>query len=204
MRMRKKKHTDERIQACSEYMQWNDMLKKDKSAHMEIGCGKGDFICNMALKYPDINFIAVEKISDVLVIAVEKAKSLNIPNVRFVAADIKEFSNYLENDIISTIYLNFSDPWHKRYQYYNRLTYPTFLEIYKKILIADAKIIMKTDNVDFFDYSVKTISTNGFVVENNTHDLYNSEFLEGNVPTEYEKNFVSQNIKICYLSARVK
>ena len=201
MRMRKKKHTDERIQACSSYMRWNDMLKENKPVYLEVGCGKGDFICAMAQKFPDINFIAVEKISDVIVTAVEKAKSLDLQNVRFVIADIKEFAVYIEPDIFSIIYLNFSDPWPKRYQQNKRLTAQSFLRIYKKILKSDGKILLKTDNKELFDFSVKSLSSDGFIIKHITDDLYNSEFIEGNIQTEYEKNFVSQGIKICFLEA---
>ena len=201
--MRKKKHTDERIQACADYLRWHDMIiNRNKPVHLEIGCGKGDFICAMAQKFPDINFIAVEKVSDVIVIAIEKAKKLNLQNVRFVAADLKTFANYIEPDTISKIYLNFSDPWHKRYQQRNRLTDSSFLYFYKKIIKPDAEIILKTDNKEFFDFSVKSLTQNGFAIERKTCDLYDSEFLDGNIQTEYEKNFVAQNIPICYLSAK--
>ena len=205
MRMRKKKHADERIQICidSGYMRWNDMLEKDKPVCLEIGCGKGDFICGMALKFHDINFIAVEKNSDVMVIAMEKAKSLNLPNVKFIIIDAKELEHHLDPETINNIYLNFSDPWHKRYQHNNRLTSPAFLDTYKKFLKPNAKIILKTDNKDFFDFSIKTLPLNGFKIITKTYDLYNSEFfdLNENVQTEYEKKFVEQNIPICYFEA---
>ncbi|MCL2771853.1 MAG: tRNA (guanosine(46)-N7)-methyltransferase TrmB [Oscillospiraceae bacterium] len=201
MRMRKKKHADKRIQECMDYMRWNDMFEDGKPVYLEIGCGKGNFICDMAQKYPDANFIAVEKISDVIVIAMEKAKNLNLSNVKFMIADAKELESYINNSSISGIYLNFSDPWNKRYQHNKRLTHPLFLEVYKKILKPKSKIELKTDNQDFFDFSIRNLSSNGFNVENSTYDLYNSEFLNGNVQTEYEKNFVSQKIPICYLLA---
>ena len=203
MRMHKKKNTDKRILACIDYIRWNEMLKNDKIVHMEIGCGKGDFICGMARRFPYINFIAVEKISDVIVTAMEKVKGLNLTNVRFIIADAKKLEEYLDDFKISQLYLNFSDPWHKRYQQNNRLTAPGFLGIYKKILKPDAKIIMKTDKKEFFDYSVKSFNSNGFKLKNITRDLYNSDFFNPgeNIQTEYEKIFVSQNIPICYLVA---
>jgi len=203
MRMHKKKNTDKRILVCADYLNWEDMLKNDKIVYLEIGCGKGDFICGMAQRFPDINFIAVEKISDVIVIAMEKVKSLNLSNVRFIITDAKKLEDYFVGFKISQLYLNFSDPWHKRYQQNNRLTAPGFLEIYKKILKPDAKIIMKTDKKEFFDYSVRSFTANGFRLENITHDLYNSNFFnpDENIQTEYEKTFVSQNIPICYLVA---
>ncbi|MCL2157988.1 MAG: tRNA (guanosine(46)-N7)-methyltransferase TrmB [Oscillospiraceae bacterium] len=203
MRMRKKKNADKRISACEDFMDWQSMFEKDKAVHLEIGCGKGDFICAMAKKCPELNFVAVEKITDVIVTAVEKAKGENLPNVRFFIADAKTLADFFEGQSISRIYLNFSDPWHKRYQQGKRLSSAQFLEIYKKILIGDGEIILKTDNKDFFDFSAKSFLTNGFAVKNKTYDLYNSEFFdpEANIQTEYEKNFAAQNIPICYLEA---
>jgi len=199
--MHKKKNTDKRIQACMDYCYYFDGVKSDSPVFLEIGCGKGAFICENAQNFPDINFAAVEKISDVIVMAMEKAKSLNLQNVKFLTADAKNLGDFFAPGQISRIYLNFSDPWHKRYQYNKRLTAPFFLEIYKKILKPGANIILKTDNVGFFDFSVKNLSLNGFDVKNKTYDLYAGEFLDGNVQTEYEKNFVEQNMKICYLDA---
>jgi len=210
MRMRKKKHADERIQACAEYLRWNDMCENKKTVCLEIGCGKGDFICEMALKFPDVNFIAVEKSTDVIIVALEKAKNMRLSNVRFVISDIKEFVKYLEADKISKIskiskiYLNFSDPWHKNYQRNQRLTHSSFLDLYKKFLKAEAEIIMKTDNKTLFDFSVRSLKENGFDIKHKTYDLYQSEFIEGNIQTEYEKKFVEQNILICYLKAVLK
>jgi len=205
MRMRKKKHADERIQVCvdSGYMRWHVLFEQGKPVFLEIGCGKGDFICGTALKFPDINFIAVEKNSDVIMFAMEKAKSLNLHNVKFIITDAKELENHFEPETISRIYLNFSDPWHKRYQHNNRLTSPVFLDSYKKFLKPNAEIILKTDNKDLFDFSLKTLTSNGFEITNKTYDLYSSEFFDfnGNIQTEYEKKFVEQNIPICYLSA---
>jgi tRNA (guanine-N7-)-methyltransferase len=201
--MRKKKNSDKRIQVCSEFMVWETMFAEPKPVHLEIGCGKGDFICAMAKKFPDINFIAVEKITDVIVTAVEKANGENLPNVKFFIADAKNLADFFGPETISEIYLNFSDPWHKRYQYNKRLSSAKFLEVYKKILKPGAKIILKTDNKSFFDFSVKSFSGNGFSVENKTYDLYKSVSFDPaeNIQTEYEKNFAAQDIPICYLEA---
>ena len=201
MRMRKKKHADERIQACADYLRWHDMFNNNNPVYLEIGCGKGDFVCGMALKSPDVNFIAVERISAVAVNAIEKAKSLNLRNVRFIIGDAKKLADYFEPGTISGIYLNFSDPWHKRHHSHKRLTAPNFLELYKKFLKPGAKMILKTDNKDLFDFSIKTLPLNNFEIINQTYDLYNSEFLDGNVQTEYEKKFVEQNMPICYFEA---
>jgi len=201
MRMRKKKRAEERIQACGEYMRIGDMLEDGKPVCLEIGCGKGDFICETALSRPDANFIAVERVSAVIVAAVEKAQSMNLPNARFITADAIELANILPHGIIRELYLNFSDPWPKRYHHHKRLTSPVFLEIYKKIMRQNAKLKLKTDNTDLFGYSLVSLPTHGFKIARETRDLYASEFLAGNIQTEYEKKFVSQGVKICYLEA---
>ena len=201
MRMRKKKHAAERIQACAGYMNIDDMLENEKAIYLEIGCGKGDFICGMAQKYPDINFVAAEYSPDVIVMAMEKAKNLNLTNVKFIITDAKNLDKYFPENKIAAIYLNFSDPWRKRYQWHFRLTHTSFLQVYKKILKPGAVILLKTDNKDFFSFSVKSLTSNGFIIKNHTCDLYNSELLNGNIQTEYEKKFVGQNIHINYLTA---
>jgi len=201
MRMRKKKHTGERIQACLEYLNYNYMFDAGREIYLEIGCGKGEFICDMAQKYPDVNFIAVEYIADVIVMAMEKVKSMYLSNVKFLIENALNLEKHFPENQISALYLNFSDPWRKRYQWHFRLTHKNFLEIYKKILKPGAKIMLKTDNKDFFDFSVKSFTSNGFTIENQTYDLYNSEFVNGNIQTEYEKKFVEQNVPIYYLIA---
>jgi tRNA (guanine-N7-)-methyltransferase len=189
--MRRKKHAGERISACSEYLLAKTRVKSDNKTHLEIGCGKGDFICETAQKLPDINFIAVEKNQDVLVIALEKAKALSLPNVKFMREDAKNLAGYFHPGEISAIYLNFSDPWHKRYQKDKRLTAAPFLDIYKKFLAPEAKIILKTDNKNLFDYSLKTLPAHNFIITRQAYDLYNSDFFdpEANAQTEYEKKF---------------
>lgn len=203
MRMRKKKNAEKRIQACADFMDWETMLDPGRPVHLEIGCGKGDFVCAMAKKFPEVNFVAVEKITDVIVTAVEKARSENLPNARYFIADAKNLAEYFEPGAISAIYLNFSDPWHKRYQQDKRLSSAKFLEVYKKILKPGAKITLKTDDRDFFDFSAKSFSANGFSVERKTYDLYSSDFFDPaeNIQTEYEKNFAAQKLPICYLEA---
>jgi len=204
MRVRKKKHTDERLNLCSEYFfdDKNKNLDLYKNIFLEIGCGKGDFICTMAQQNSDKYFIAVEKIKDIAVIAIEKAKALNLNNIKFLICDIKDFKTELKFD---AIYLNFSDPWKKRWQYKNRLTHENYLEVYKKILKPDSKIILKTDNFDFFEYSLKSLADNNFNIIYQTKDLYaEPKNLVDNIQTEYEKKFIEQNIKICKLIAEKK
>lgn len=203
--MRKKKHGAERLEACAalmlDYDKENnklsaDALPKDKRICLEIGCGKGAFIRGTAAKNPDTFYIAVERVSDVLVIAAEGAKADGIENVRFVNANASELCEAFEEHSIDRIYLNFSDPWPKKGYAKRRLTHRGFLEKYKRILKSDGSIFFKTDNLDLFDFSLEEFKECGFTLKNVTYDLHNSEFNTDNIMTEYEKNFSEKGFNI--------
>ena len=211
MRVHKKKHGSERLVACGNIVikdlreEGNTsqaLFGNDNPIRIEIGCGKGDFIVGTAAKEPNVNFLAVEKVSDVLVIAAEKVRDSGLSNVRVCCVDAKELSDIFHAHSIDRIYLNFSDPWPKARHEKRRLTYRTFLEIYKQILKEDGAIYFKTDNRGLFDFSLEEFKDFGMRMEKLTFDLHNSEYLEGNVMTEYEKRFSSMGVPInrveCY------
>lgn len=197
MRMRKKKHREDRLDACSHLLieditEYGNTLKgifgDEKPLHIEIGCGKGKFITELAARNPDINYIAFEKNLDVLVLASEKINNAGLGNVRFVAGDacILEQMN-IQNEI-ERIYINFCDPWKKNRQAKRRLTHENFLKIYEKLLVKDGEVHFKTDNTKLFEFSLNSFSAYGLMMKNITLDLHNSEF-EGNIMTEYETLF---------------
>lgn len=197
MRMRRKKHREERLESCSEFiiddiMRYSTDLKsiyaEDKPLHMEIGCGKGGFVCGIAEQNPDINYLAFEKNLDVLVLAVEKVKEKGLKNVRFVPGDAQMLGDLETKTKADRIYINFCDPWEKYGHRKRRLTNERFLEIYKRLLSEKGEVHFKTDNRKLFEYSLNTFSDFGMRLKNITLDLHNSGF-EGNVMTEYEKLF---------------
>ncbi len=199
MRMRRKKHREERIEACSELLitnieDYKDDIKAvfgdDKPLRIEIGCGKGKFILETAMQNPDINFIAVEKCSDVLVLALEKIKNAGLTNVRFVEGDVMKLSCLETRTKCEVIYINFCDPWKKSGYAKRRLTHANFLSMYEKWLEKDGAIHFKTDNTKLFEFSLNSFSDYGLRLKNITLDLANSKF-EGNVMTEYETNFTN-------------
>lgn len=213
MRVHKKKHGAERLEACgnivikdlkAEGNTSQELFGNDNPIRIEIGCGKGDFIVGTAAKEPDVNFLAVEKVSDVLVIAAEKVKNSGLSNVRVCCVDAKELEEIFPEGSIDRIYLNFSDPWPKSRHEKRRLTYRTFLAIYKKILKKDGAIHFKTDNRGLFDFSLEEFKEFGMRMEKLTFDLHNSEYMEGNVMTEYEKRFSEMGFPInrveCYFN----
>ena len=208
--MRKKKHGEERINACAELRICNpeDMkagfggiFPTEQPIHMEIGCGKGKFACDMSKKYPNINFIAVEKVPDVCCIALEKAMlqkdERSCDNLRFIIGDAKTLEETVPPHSLDCIYLNFSDPWPKKGHAKRRLTYRTFLDIYKKLLKEDGILKFKTDNASLFDFSLEEFEAVGATVLWQTRDLHASDKNADNVMTEYEKNFSEKGFSIC-------
>ena len=210
MRMRRKKHGKERLEKCKDILLPNEktdlseVFGNTSPVHLEIGCGKGDFICGTAKNNPDVNFIAIERISDVLMLAAEKAKAAKINNVRFAVMNAALIAEKFEPHSIERIYLNFSDPWPKKGYAKRRLTHRGFLYIYKAVLTENGSIYMKTDDNDLFDFSVAELSENGFEITVLTRDLHNSEYAADNIMTEYERNFAAQGKKINMLRAYLK
>ena len=223
MRMRRKSRLDERITECGEHLlvtEGCDFYKKpeqekydiidlkkvfgnDNPVMLEIGCGKGGFAFKIAEKYPEINFIAVEKISNVIIEACEKADREKPKNLRFMNVAAENLLYYLGEHSISVIFLNFSCPYPK-YTYRNRrLTYFRYLDIYKKLLIKGGEIRLKTDNRGFFEFSLQSLSENGFILKNITLDLHAGD-LTDNIETEYEKMFVAEGKPIYKLEAYLR
>ncbi len=209
MRMRKKKHGAERIAACSELLieditalknGFEGVFPVERPIHLEIGCGKGNFACGMAEKYPDVNFIAMERVADVCCIALEKAKGRaeerKNDNLRFIIGDAKLLAENVAPHSVDCIYLNFSDPWPKAGHAKRRLTYHTFLEIYKNLLKEDGILKFKTDNVGLFDFSLEEFEAFGATVLWQTRDLHSEPQNADNVMTEYEKNFSEKGTPI--------
>lgn len=170
---------------------------------MEIGCGKGQFVCEYAKRNPDKNIIAIECVPTVLVEACELIKENNISNIRFLEMKAEYLPLFMREKTVSEIYLNFSTPFPKSRHESHRLTSKLFLDIYKKLLVDDGFIAQKTDSQGFFEYSLESFSQNGFVLSNISLDLHNSDF-EGNIVTEYESKFVSQGLPIYRLEARIR
>jgi len=178
---------------------WQHLFSNTNPIHLEIGCGKGKFIIEMAQKFPGVNFIAVEKYDSVLLRVSEKLIENPLSNVRMFLLDAFEIENYFGLEI-DRLYLNFSDPWPKKKHSKRRLTSPNFLDKYKKIVKND--IIFKTDNIELFNYSVESFVDSGLEVLEKTNDLHSLNV--DNVMTEFEEKFSKEGYKINRLIGRIK
>lgn len=217
--MRKKKNTAGRMEKCAERLctnpadnkgKWLETYSPDgkyKKLHVEIGCGKGGFVVGMAKRCPDTLFVAIERVVDVILMALEKAKEEETENIVFLSANAFNLLDYFAPGEIDTVYLNFSDPWPKYRHARRRLSAPGFLKMYHSLLADDGLVRQKTDNDDLFAFSLESVPANGFELLYVTHDLHNElpgeDILPvGNVITEYERNFSEKGKNINMLVAR--
>ncbi len=169
--------------------QWKSLFGNDNPLHIEIGMGKGRFIMEMAARNPQINFIGIEKYSSVLLRALEKNKETELTNLFFIRFDAEYLNDIFGSDELDRIYLNFSDPWPKDRHAKRRLTSKEFLAKYNQCLKKEGEVIFKTDNRLLFDFSVEEAGIAGWQLREVTYDLHHSEYVEGNVMTEYEERF---------------
>lgn len=180
---------------------FKSLFKKNGEIHIEIGCGKGTFIYEMALNNPNINFIGIEKYESIILRAIEKYDKNPLDNLKFIVTDAKNLDNIFSKEI-SRIYLNFSDPWPKNRHAKRRLTSLEFLKVYDNIFKGKKEILQKTDNTILFASSIKSFNNYGYFIEDITLDLANHPI--PNIETEYEKKFKEKGFKINYIKVTKK
>ena len=217
-RMRKKRHFDERMSATQKWLlargaggilnmkeaaenyralvDFKAVFGNDNPVDIEIGCGKGGFLCELAKRNPDRNYIGVEMVSNVVISAMENAEKQGAENVRFLNIRAECLPCYIPEGSVGNVYLNFSTPLPKLGYVSQRLTYRGFLEMYKKLLVADGKVVQKTDNRDFFDFSLEEYRASGFELTELTYNLHENGSPEWNIITEYERKWVEQGLPI--------
>ncbi len=218
MRIRRKKWVDKELEECSFYLdtptdkkgKWNEMFANNGPLHLELGCGKGSFISELASSNKNINYIAVDMIDQMLGLAkrnVEakyKEKNLEVDNLFLVRMDIERILMILDKtDVVERIYINFCNPWPKGKHRKKRLTHTKQLELYKTFLKPGGEIFFKTDDDGLYIDSLRYFEESGFKIINKTDDLHNNCIFENNIITEHEQMFSSQGINIKAIIARV-
>ena len=191
--------------------QWIKEFKKfNNPIYLELGCGKGQFISQLAVQNPDINYIAIDLVDAMLGLAkrnveqVYQEQNKEIDNVLLTRFDIERITLILgEKDNIKRIYINFCNPWPKGKHRKKRLTHTRQLEKYKTFLTQDGEIYFKTDDDDLFNASLGYFEESGFTILKKTYDLHAEPIWEDNIETEHEKMFCEQGIKIKALIAKL-
>lgn len=172
-----------------------DSFSDGKPIYLEIGCGKGKFISELAESEPQHFFVAVEGNRSVLLRAMEKIRDKGLKNVVFIPEFVEVLTDWFDDAEIDGIYLNFSDPLPKNYWYKRRLTYRERLKTYFQVLKDDGTVTFKTDNTGLFEWSIQEILAADLNILEITRDLHADEDAE-NIETEYEAKFSGFGEKI--------
>lgn len=178
-----------------------DFLAKDNLV-LEIGSGKGDFAIQMAKKYPEWNFVGVEMNEMALAITLKKLVNEELKNILMINCDVNRLFELLPSHRFERIFLNFSDPWPKKRQHKRRLTYPTFLTQYERLLVKGGYLAFKTDNDELFKDSCEYLKASNFETITIDYDYDGHEIVDAQ--TEYETKFRKQQIKIKRFVVRSK
>lgn len=217
MRIRRKKWAKQELEEAKFYIdkpeefkgRWNDKFKIKQDLYIEIGCGKGNFISNLAVKNKNINFIAIDMIEAMLGLSkrnIEQAYENQSPeNLLLIRANAERIIDVFdENDKVKRIYINFCNPWPKEKHKKRRLTHIRQLENYKTFLDKNAEIYFKTDDDNLFEESLEYFKEANFEIEKITYDLHKELIFEENIVTEHEEMFSNEGIKIKALIAKLK
>ena len=207
--MRKKKNGQSRLLACSDFLFENkgealvnpgaEIGMPDAPVFLEIGAGKGGFACQMAKRYADCAYFAMERVTDCVVLGAEKAKEVyegKAKNLRFITDTADNLTKIFAAGTVDRIFLNFSDPWSKKGYAKRRLTHRRYLSVYFNLLKDGGKITFKTDNTGLFDFTLLEFCEMGITPDFVTRDLHRSLRAEENIMTEYETNFSALGMTI--------
>ena len=201
MRLRNVKNKEEILNGSKyliknpeEYIgKWDQLFEKKQPIYIEIGMGKGKFLIENAIKYPDINFIGIEKYDSVVAKSLPKIPEC-LTNIVVIRIDALNIDKVFDKEI-ERIYLNFSDPWPKVRHSMRRLSSRIFLEKYDKIFKGEKNIYLRTDNRDLFTFSLESFSQYGYVLHDinlNLHEIDQPDI----ITTEYEDKFVEAGLPI--------
>ena len=196
MRMRKKPNLALRMERCSDILiadpsqmkgKWLELKPDAKQIWLEIGCGKGRFTAQTAAANPDVLYIAIERVPDAMVIAMERCKEMGLTNAFFVDGDAALLRDYFAADELDRLFINFCDPWPSHKHSKRRLTHVGFLILYRGILKVGGQIHFKSDNKDLYEYSLFQFPKAGYTLSEVTRNLHENG-IQG-VMTDYEEKF---------------
>lgn len=212
MRMRFKPYARPELLACDFHVHeplthgghWHELYARpDQPWHLELGCGKGGFLAQIAPAHPDINYLGIDITDKVLILAKRKveaayaARGIPADNVKIASLDIERLGNaFTPEDRVSRIYINFCNPWTKRPKYAKRrLTHPRQLMQYREFLVDGGEIWFKTDDDALFEESLPYFDACGFELRYQTGDLH-AAGVTPNYVSEHEMKFTALGVPI--------
>ena len=209
MRMRRKPNLLSRIDNCAHLLvaepkalcgHWLDEFKFEK-LHIELGCGKGLFTVETAKLDPGILLVGLEKVSNVLIVALERVEQTDLQNVRFINRLADDLTAFFASKEVSRIYINFCDPWPANRHKKRRLTGQRFLELYRYVLRPDGDVLFKTDDLQLFEFSIEKFEHCGFSLSDVTYNLHKN--VPVGIMTDYEVKFHELGLPIYRCVARL-
>lgn len=185
---------------------WQHFFGNSNPVVLELGCGKGEYSVGMAQLFPDKNFIGIDIKGDRLAVGSEQAIALNLNNIAFLRTNILELEQFFDKNEVSEIWITFPDPRTRLRDFKRRLTHERFLTYYKSILKSGSYLYLKTDNLDFFNFSIESLQNFGAKAIETTNDLYNSELKDVSlgIKTRFEEIFVNKGFNINFLRCIIK
>ena len=219
MRIRRKPWARPELEACGYFIEepsklkgkWKSKFENEQILHIELGCGKGNFIAQLASQNKDINYIAIDLKDEMLGLAkrnIEKIyqeKQLRIDNILLTAYNIEQITDLFDiEDSPERIYINFCNPWPRGKHNKRRLTHTRQLEKYKTFIKDGAEIYFKTDDDELFEASQEYFKEKEFIINAITYDLHKEPIWKDNIKTEHEKMFSEEGIKIKAVIARLE
>jgi len=180
---------------------WKELFGNNYPIHLELGCGRGRFINQLANMNHNINYLALDVYDELLIHVLRRANENHLNNLKVIPINIENIGDIFAKDEVEKIHINFCTPWPKKKHHKRRLTHPNFLQLYQTFLKDGSEIWLKTDDDLLFTDSLEYFKAAGFYELYRTHDLHHSNF-QGNVMTEYEEKFYHQRVKIKFV--RVK
>ncbi len=196
MRMRKMKNLDKRLEACAAYRitdpeahkgAWRALMPEARELRVEIGCGKGKFTAETAAAEPEVLLIAIERVREAMVVAMEKAQAMGLKNVYFIDMDVANIEECFAPGEIDLMYVNFCDPWPRSKNAKRRLTHRGFLQKYRRVIRPGGELHFKTDNAPLFEFSLEEFAACGLETRNVTRNLHENGPV--GIMTGYEEKF---------------
>ena len=196
MRMRRMRNLEPRMEKCADYRiaepadyrgRWRERMPGCEALWVEVGCGKGKFTAETAQANPNVLLIAVERCREAMVVAMEKAKAMNLKNVFYIDMDVANIEDIFAFGEIDRLFINFPDPWPRKKNAKRRLTHRSFLDKYCRSVREGGEIHFKTDNAPLFAFSLEEFAACGLQVNNLTRDLHANGPV--GIMTGYEEKF---------------
>lgn len=183
---------------------WNqDFFKNDNPIVLELGCGRGEYTVGLARRYSNKNFIGVDIKGARMWTGATDALCENMKNVAFLRTNIEIIDRFFASGEVSEIWLTFSDPQMKKVT--KRLTSTYFMERYRKFLVPDGIVHLKTDSNFMFVYTKSMIELNHLPIELITDDLYHSGLADDilSIRTYYEQQWLDRGLNIKYIKFKL-